>query len=354
MLPINRIYPFRQLLNSTLYHQGVDDGANNKFQDIKTKQPQNINPTETSIANQAKIKESNEKNIWKNLSPFINAYAKIVASVPDKPSAWMLVWVKSDAALFYNFPYKPIPEESKLYEYLISQDAEKQKRLLECEKLLVNSYMAAKDFVSGGLEVQSGFEIVGEKDYAMRVRGFFGIEVSYSYVDCVLEAIENNSKDEINCWQQFFTGVFAHEMTHELREEIYQNGDTGQEIASHAVEILSTGGDNLLADLSLSKKISEPDTSYNKDIITGLKVLQQKLSQSNLCQYKPKTHEPSELNRAMQSIPEDKKEEVLKNLAQEIIKTPAIDLLRIAAQVNVVPMKKANVIDLLKRLEEAS
>ncbi len=351
MLPINKIsgiYPLKS-------NQRILAHENNESK------PREENPTIVPQANNViniqhlitKQENNDLINGWKNLSPFINGLVKVIKDSKSADPVWMLVWIKNEAALFYNYSYKPIPNESKLFSYLTSTNSEKQKIVLDCEKLLLNAYLDAKNFVNGGQEVQSGFEITGQDDCMMRVRGYFGIEVSYTYVDCLLEVLENNVKGEIDSWQQFFKGVFAHEMTHCLRNEILNEGDNGQEIASHAIEMLSTSGNNLIADLSFSKKIADPSTSYNKDLITGLKVLQQKLSSHVLSTYKPKTHEPNELNKSIKSIQEDKREEVLKEIAQEIIKTSAIDLLRIAAQANVIPLVKADVVSLLKEWEKA-
>ena len=274
---------------------------------------------------------------WKNLSQFLNAWVKVFWDKENKKGVYMLVWVNDDSVVSHK---SPVPKSSLIYQYLISGDEDKKKVLEECETILINAYNSAVKFFPENTEVQSGFEIVGKEDFVMSVRGAFGIEIAYPYVDCLIEAIRSDSKEGINILQQFFKGIFAHEMTHYLRNEINEEENTGQEIASHAVQLLVTGGENILIDNRFEEVIKNPQTAYDLDMISALKVLQQKFSQSEYCIYKPTSFNPSELNKTMKSIPETQREKVLQNIAQEIISTSTIDLLRIAAQINVIPFKK--------------
>lgn len=280
------------------------------------------------------VESSPKSSGWKSLSPFLNAWAKVfVPKGRNSKAVWMLVWVKEATALSNE---RAVPKKTLLYNCISKGGEEKEKILQQCEEILVQSYLEAKKFLarmSDDTEVQSGFEIVNEKNANMSVRGVFGIEVAVSDVDLLLDAIINDKKDEIYRLKRFFTGGFAHEMVHEIREEIFEEEDTGQEIASHAIELLSTCGDNPKTDESLLKRIKKSVySSYDKDIVSGLKLLQSRFLVNENCRYAPESFEPDELNKAMKSIPKEKRERVLKAIAKEILHTTPLELLRLAAQ----------------------
>lgn len=302
---------------------------------------------------QKKLNNSN----WFGVDPFMNAWVKVFTNPvdkKDKESVWMLVWVKNTgAALFHNEPYKGVPKSSLIYNCIKSRNPEKQKILTEGENILVNSYLDAKRFL-GNKEVQSGFEITGDRDYVMSVRGMCGIEIAYPYVDQLLEELNENDETKLAYFYNFFKGSFVHEMTHKLRDEFITEEDTGQEIASHAVEMLSTEGINPFLDEKLEATLENTISSYDQDVVAALKVLEQKLSLRKECSYKPKSFSPLELNRAMTSIPIEKRKAVLKELAKEIINASPIELLRLAAKVTVVPLKKNKNDIHLEEIEMAS
>lgn len=292
----------------------------------KTSEPQEIHQDEK------------DKN-WKKLSPFLNAYVKVFPSKElSTKGVWMLVWVKEDSIISHDFP---VPKSSLIYRYLTSKNPDKQKIFEECENKLVSAYVAAKKFIAENKEVQTGFEIVGKHDYVMAVRGGFGIEAAYLYVDHLIENIANGNKDKAEILQNFFKGVFVHEMVHFLRGEIEEEKNAGKEIASHAVQFLSTLGNSPLTDMRFEEVIKEPEDQYDFDMISAVKVLQNLLIKSGVCGYKPKSIDPSELNKAILSIPEPVREETVRKIAQKIVELSPINLLRIAADVTVVPFDMA-------------
>ncbi len=271
---------------------------------------------------------------WKDLSPLFNAYLKTFPMESSNRDIWFLIWTRDGETHELGKLYKPIPKNSLLYKYLSSSN--KDKILEEGEKMLLDSFLAGKEFTGKNCN-DSNFviNIVGEKGYGMCVTGASSIEIAYPNIDSILISIENDEQATINNLKNYFKGAFAHELTHQMRGELEVEVDTGQEIASHAIEILACGGDNLFADRKFKVAVDEQSTSYHKDMVTSLKVVQEFLIQSAGCNYKPKTYKTSELNKAMKSIPEKDRERVLKKIAREIIASSNIELLRIAAKIGV-------------------
>lgn len=286
-----------------------------------------------------RTKNAPEDKKWKNLAPFLNAYVKVFpASEPNKKSIWMLVWVKEDSVISHDYP---VPKKSLVYKHLTNKSSEKQKVLEECEDKLVEAYTDAKNFIAEDKDVQTGFEIVGRNDFVMTVRGGFGIEVGYPYVDLLLKNIKEGNNGRAETFQRFFTGVFAHEMTHYIRSEFEEEANAGKEIASHAVQFLSGLGNSPLADARFEEVIEEPEDLYDIDMICSLKVVQSLLLRSCMCAYKPKSFEPSELNKAILSIPECERENTIKRMAGIIIGMSPVDLMRTAADVTMVPFDRS-------------
>ena len=269
---------------------------------------------------------------WTELIPVLNVLSKVF-HIKDNDTVSMFVWVKEPAKFYTR---DPVPKNSLIYKHVRSTDHEKQITLQVCEKILVDAYLQAKEYISNGQEVQPGFEISGDKSCIMKVKGAFGIEVNYLYVDSLLESIDAGDVETVKNWKKFFKASFVHEMVHKLREEIYTEPDTAQEIAPHAISILSTGGDNPMDDIYIEEETRTPGNNnrYQKDVAAALKILQQKLSLLPACLYKPKSFELKEINKALMSIPENIKKRILKKMSQEIVSTSGMDLLRIAAGVD--------------------
>lgn len=283
-------------------------------------------------------------NGWYKLTPLLNAWVKVLDTGLDVPSTvWMIVYVKEHASIYYGVPHKPVPKNSLIYKYILSKDPKKQETLRTFEKVVMEEFLGAKRFLPIGLISQTGLEIVGKKKFFMSVRGLLGLEVTCPYVDDFLRAIDSEDQNKVRNFRNYFRAAFAHEIAHLHREEILSKDDIGEEIASHAVEILAGFGENPMKDMDLEDyikslqkimKLDNYQASYLKDVITAMKVVQQKLIQNRHCQYIPRSYVPDELNKAIKSIPEKKREEVLKKIVQEIMDALPIELLRIAAQVN--------------------
>lgn len=245
---------------------------------------------------------------WTELIPVLNALSKVFYVENNDPVS-MFVWVKEHAKFYIE---NPVPKSSLIYNHVRSTDHEKQVALQTCEKILIDAYLQAKDFIANGKEVQPGFEISGDTSSIMKVKGAFGIEVNYSYIDSILQSIEAMDIETVKNWKKFFKASFVHEMVHKLREEIYTEPDTAQEIAPHAAEILSTGGDNPMEEVYTEEIRSHKPNRYQKDVMAALKVLEQKLLQSPACKYKPKNFELTEINKALMSISKNIKKQMLK------------------------------------------
>lgn len=268
---------------------------------------------------------------WKNLSPFFNAHLKVFPIKNSSSDIWLLIWTKDGETSELNEQYKPIPKNSMLYN-CFSGNVLKKKILEEGERILYDSFLAAKEFTGKNCE-DSNFviNIIGEKGYGMCVTGANSIEIASPNIDSILSSIEDDNELGLNYLKNYFKGAFAHEMTHQMRGELEVQTDTGQEIASHAIELLACGGENPFSDRKFLLAIDEQDSSYHKDMVTSLKVVEHFLARSKKCTYKPKNCNVSELNKSMKSIPEKEREGTLSKIAEEIIESSNIELLRIAA-----------------------
>lgn len=312
---------------------------NNKGQKVQNPEPKKVvsNLVTTTLAQTDENKSLG--NGWYRLSPFLNGWVKVINTGLDVPSSvWFMVYVKEPASLYYGVPYKSVPKKSLIYSHILSKAPDKQNVLRRFENEVTDAFLKAKRFLSPiAVLSQSGLEITNLKKAFMSVRGLFGIEVSYEEVDSFLKAIENNNEEDIKNFRTFFKTAFVHEIVHELREEFIEEDDTGQEIASYAIQFLAGFGDNTILDKYLNgvlkdvKKINKDEvehTSYFKDIITSLKLVQQKLKECSSCTYHPKDYSPSELNKAINSIPKHRKEKVLKKITDKILDDSPIELLR--------------------------
>lgn len=279
---------------------------------------------------------------WNDLTPFLNAHVKVI--IDGDKTTWMLVWTK-DAAIISKD--NPVLKGSLVYKYLTSDNEKKKELLNKAAQLIASAFWWAEDFVDGQGEVQTGFEIVDDY-FHMCVLGMLGIEVNFRPVDKLLIALKENNENKINELKVFFKSCFAHEMTHALREEIYREEKPLSEIASHAVEILASGDKLDVISEQFDKVIYNVEDDYDQDMVAALKVVAQSLSSNPNITYVPKDHKPVELLQAMESIPEDKRYDVLKEIATEIIYTDSIELLRIAAEINVIPQ------EFTQELKEAS
>ncbi len=272
---------------------------------------------------------------WTELTPALNVLSKIF-HIKNNDSVSMFVWVKEKARFHTK---DPVPKSSLIYNHVRSLDEDKQFTLQICEKILVDAYLQAKDFIANGKEVQPGFEISGDKNFIMQVKGSFGIEINYRYIDSLLESINAGDIETVQNWKKFFKASFVHEMVHKIREEIYTEPDLAQEIATHAAGILSTGGDNPIEEMYTEEIEKSKNKRYQKDVAAALKVLQRRLLELPACSHKPKNFGLKEINKALMSIPENIKKRTLKKMAEEITSTSGLDLLRMAAGVDTLSAK---------------
>lgn len=287
-------------------------------------------------------------NGWYKLSPFLNSWVKVLDTEQKLPSTvWIAVYVKEHSSVHLGVPHKPVPKTSLIYQYILSKEPKKQKTLQAFERAVVEEFLNAKKFLPLGHLAQTGIEIVKQKkDMFMSVRGLLGIGVAYPYVDEFLRTIEKRNERGIRIYRNFFKSGFVHEIVHQLRNEFSTNEDCSNEIASHAIDILSTMGDNPFKDdylkwvIGSDKKLNREDVLYHKDVIAAMKVVKHKLASNVHCQYIPRSHLPDELNKAMKSIPENIREKVLGEIAKEIVKTSVVELLREAAGISVVCTEK--------------
>ena len=273
---------------------------------------------------------------WKDQTPFMNMMTKVLSIEGEKKPFWIATWIKQDAAL----PGKEgVTKKSLIYDYITNPNPQKEKVLQAFEQILIDTFFAAKRFIAEHDEIQYGLEIMYGQGWAMALNKDISIEIAHTTADHLLKAIRDNDTNILDKTKQYFKGAFAHEMTHKLRSEFIAEEDVGQEIASHAVELLVCGGDNPMSDEKFEWIIDNPIASYPQDMFATLKVLEQKFLRNKDCLYKPKDFTPKELNKAMKSIPEHKREKILQKIAKEIINSLPIELLRTAAGVDTTPAK---------------
>ncbi len=273
---------------------------------------------------------------WKDQTPFMNTLAKVFYIDGKKKPFWIITWIKRDTAIAGK---EGVPNKSLIYNYITSPDSKREKVLQIFEQILIDTFFLAKQFIAENNEIQYGLEIMYGKGWAMALNKDTSIEIAHNTVDFFLKAIRDNDTDLVNNMKQYFKSAFAHEMTHRLRNEFVAEDETGQEIASHAIELLACGGDNPISDEKFKFAVNNPTASYPQDMFTTLKVLEQKFLNNKDCLYKPKNFTIEELNKAMKSIPEKKREGVLKQIAKEILLSSPVELLKIAARVDKTPTK---------------
>ena len=276
---------------------------------------------------------------WKDQTPFMNTLAKVFYIDGEKKPFWIVTWIKQDAAI----PGKEgVPKKSLLYSYIRNPDSKSETVLQTFEQVLIDTFFSAKRFIAEHNEIQYGLEIMYGKGWAMALNKDTSIEIAHNTVDFFLKAIRDHDTNLANKMKQYFKGAFAHEIAHKRRSEFIAENDTGQEIASHAIELLACGGDNPISDEKFEFAINNPTASYPQDMFATLKVLEQKFISNKACLYKPKNFTVKELNKAMKSIPEKKRESVLKQIAKEILYSSPVELLKTAARVDRAPASAAS------------
>ena len=273
---------------------------------------------------------------WKEHTPFMNMLTKVFSIDGERKPLWIVIWVKQDTAITGK---EGVPKKSLIYNYITSPNPERERILQEFEQILLDAFFTAKRFIAERDDIQYGLELMYGKEWAMRLNKDTSIEISHNTIDILLEAIRDDDTETIAKRKQFFKSAFVHEMAHKLREEFVENDDVGQEIASHAAELLACEGDNPASDEKFEFAIKNPVGSYMQDMVAALKVLEQKFLINKDCLYKPRNFTPKELNKAMKSIPERKREKVLQKIAKEIIYASPIELLKTAARVDRAPAK---------------
>ncbi len=275
------------------------------------------------------------------LSPVINSWLKFFSPNKNTPIHSLIIWTNEEAQSL-DKPYLPIPKNSFIHKCMRSNNPKYKQILEKGEKILIRSYLEAEKFFNekDKEKIPLKFELVGEHGFGMETNNARkSIQVAYPSFNRLLFNIWKNNKNAIDTYQIFFKSSFAHEMTHFIREELeYNRKNRGLEIATHIVEILASDGEHLMVTnkyaAAIEKTFKSPKEyrSYRKDIVHGLLILHQILSEKKECLYKPKDFFPDELHKAIKSIPENIREGILKDLAQSILNTPSKKLIEAAKE----------------------
>ena len=242
--------------------------------------------------------------------------------------------------------YTPIPYKSLTQEYMDSNNGFKRKVFLDCQQLLINAFGEAKDFLPKGTALQRGFFVSG-LDGGMREGNTFGAEVSCESVDDLIKEVsrfysKNGNGREVIELYQWTKSLFVHEMVHDARNIRCEGGDveTGveSEIATSAVAYLSTWKHNPIYVKDLERALLYEDISiniYDKAEAAALRVLYSELTALSVSGRfeKPDSYEVQSIQRCIESIPDSIRDNVIRKISLDIIKTSGSELLVLSEKV---------------------
>jgi hypothetical protein len=221
--------------------------------------------------------------------------------------------------------------KSQTYKHLTAQPGTPEHAaLLEGEKMLMQAFMDAKNLLPEKDRHWEGFVVTRLGDNTgMSTGTILGMSVNSLNTDELLQSLVAKNKNRAQDTVSWLKGAFAHEMTHNIRGKLDDNiGDNillnTNEVPSHANQYLSTWNENqaFFNTRVNSLKLKQQPMGRIHAELGGLRLVQTQLNAREECQYKPKDFTPAELTKAIQSIPEEKRTEVLRSMVAENLKTP--------------------------------
>lgn len=224
---------------------------------------------------------------------------------------------------------------SPTYKYLKSPEGSLEHTILiESEKMLAQAFANAKNIFPKDAETGNGFVVrnLGPST-SMNTGNVLGMGVDVENTDTLLllltQAKKSKDYSQVQKHLDWITSNFAHEMTHGVRVGMDDHpGLNSNEVPSHAVQFLSVWNkDQSFFNSRIAVLRGKPEQKIGRihAEIGGLKLLQRLLIDEKNSKYKPKDFTPSELQRSIQSIPEDRRESVLRELTATIIQKPITD-----------------------------
>lgn len=239
-----------------------------------------------------------------------------------------VVWVIDGNASVFN----GVGRQSPVYKCLTSAEKTAERALLaEAEKMLMQAYIDAQDLLPAAVRANKGFVILRQgSGTGMTTGSKLGIHMNDMSVNQLLgQLLYAKQTGDYRLVQSTLSNIksyFAHEYTHNLRGALDNMPKlNANEVPSHAVQFLSVWDQY---DTFFSSRVSTLKSNPPKNMerlhaeLGGLRLIQSKLESHLLCTIKPKNYSPSELKRAIESIPQAKRQEVLKEFAKDIVEAP--------------------------------
>jgi hypothetical protein len=233
-------------------------------------------------------------------------------------------------------PTRSVGKNTVTYKYLSSpENAPEHATLVHAEKMLMQAFADAKNMFPPKTKLDDGFAIYQQgKDAGMTTGNALGIGVNSDNTDQLLtllaQAEKTGNYSMVDRHINWIKSAFAHEMTHNTRGKMDDSPRlNANEVPSHAVQFLSVWDKD--AGLFFTGRIvqlrttprSTPERIHAE--LGGLNLVQQKLSGNSHCNYKPKDYSPAELQKAIRSIPENIRQDVIKEITADILRTPIAD-----------------------------
>jgi hypothetical protein len=229
--------------------------------------------------------------------------------------------------------------------------------LLEGEKMVMQAFVDAKKLFPEDAKIRAklpgGFFVSGLGDTTGMATGNplgFGVNSSNTNELFLMLSDARKSGDyrQVRSQADWIKSAFAHEMTHEARGKLDDNVNgslklSTNEIPASANQFLAIWDkDQGFFDRRLNRlKASPQPIGRIHAELAGLKLVQNQLTENEEVHYKPRDFSTQELKRAIASVPEAKRESVLKGMVAENLKHPPQEYEKLVMDVyNTFPVEK--------------
>lgn len=238
-----------------------------------------------------------------------------------------IIWIEDSTVPSFS----GVGKKTETYKYLTSKKGTPEHEVfLEGEKLLIEAFSDSKNSLPKKYKTTNSFSITLKGENTGASYDSLGLQLNSLATDelfkSISEAKRTGDYSKVKARVDWIKSVFAHENTHVLRGNLDNKAKLHtNEVPSHAVQLLSIWGNDSINGRHFSPhedSISKGSSStYDRAAVGGLKFLKDRFSKNPDCTYKPKDHSPKELKKAIQSIPENKRESTIHGLMDELIES---------------------------------
>jgi len=225
--------------------------------------------------------------------------------------------------------------------------------LLEGEKMVMQAFVDAKKLFPEEAKLPDGFVVTGQGDTTgMTNANAVGVGVNSFNTNQLFHMLsaakETGDYRQVRRQVEWIKSGFAHEMTHVARGRLDDNVNgslklSTNEVPSSANQFLAIWDkDQGFFDPRLNRlKASPQPIGRIHAELAGLKLVQNQLTENEEVPYKPRDFSTQELKRAIASVPEAKRESVVKEMVSENLKTPPQEYEKLVMDVyNTFPVEK--------------